>query len=108
MRTLMVVLALVAVAGAGCAGGLYAKVQYLAAYNTFRDAVLASAVEGKPVAQFASEVAQATSRFHGDLRAIAFPDAARADAETLIEEAAELERLCSVASTATDPAAMPA
>lgn len=108
MRALMVVLALVAAAGGGCANANDAKAQYLAAYNTFRDALLASAVEGKLIPIFASEVGQATHVFAGSLKAISFPEAARADAETLIEEAAELDRRCSAAATMTDPAAMPA
>ena len=105
MRTLVVVLALVAVACGGCAKD--PKSQYLDAYDSFRDAVWASAVEGRPIPAFASEVGQAASRFTGALKAITFPEAARASAETLIKEAANLDLQCSLASTMTDPAAMP-
>ena len=104
MRPLMVVLALVAVTCGGCAAD--PKVAYLAAYATFRDAVWASAVEGKPIPIFASEVGQAASRFTGALKVITFPLAATASADILIKEAAILDQQCSIASTATDPAAL--
>jgi hypothetical protein len=106
MRTLVVVLALVAVACGGCAADR--KAQYLAAYTAFREAVQASAVEGRTIPSLASEVGQATSAFAGALKAISFPDAAKADVEALIARAVILNQQCSLASTMTDPAAMPA
>jgi len=108
MRTLMVAIALIVVAAGGCAGRQDPKAEFLAAYDTFRDALLASAVEGKPVPIFAAEVGRAASTFAGALKAVPFPDAAKTDAETLVKEAADLDAKCAAASTMTDPAAMPA
>jgi hypothetical protein len=93
MRTLLVLLVLVAVAGWGCAPR-DPKADFGAAQAAFLDAVHASAVEGKPIPDFASEVGGATRILIDDVKEIPYPDDTLADAEALVEAAAELDERC--------------
>jgi 5'-nucleotidase, C-terminal domain len=108
MRTLIVVLALAVLSGGGCLGPKDPVVEYLAAYDAFREAVRAAVVEGRPIPVYAAEVDDAATTFVRDLEAIPFPDLAKVDADALIEAVTILEQRCADASSGTDPGTMPA